>query len=78
MSELTVKNILEKRPRVIALVVVEQQCQEWHYKRVVGRTLTNYVITNVPLREGEIQQFRTKPTAFVAVFTALMSKAEEK
>jgi hypothetical protein len=78
MNNLTLDDILQRRPRVIALVVSEQKGQEWHYKRMVGRILTNYVITDSPLRKGEVNQFRSKPTSFVALFTALMSKVEEK
>jgi len=72
MSDLTLDDIIALRPRNIVLVISEKIGQEWHYRRMLGRKLTNHVITDAPLREGEVNQFLKKPSAFIAVFTALM------
>jgi hypothetical protein len=74
----SIQQIIKNPPRKIALVVIEKIALEWHYRRLAGRTMTNHVITDAPLRAGEITQFRTNPAAFIALFTVIMSKVEEK
>jgi actin-like ATPase involved in cell morphogenesis len=73
-----IKEIIERLPCVVEVVVSEQKADGWHYKRLIGRTITNYVITDSPLLEGEINQFRTKPAAFVELFTVPTSKEGQK